>query len=166
MLIYSLWRLLWFVVVVLAQTLILNQIHLFGYATPLLFIYFVISFCRNYPKWAILLWSFALGLSVDVFANTPGVAAASLTLLGAIQPYLLELFVPRDSIEQLPASAKALGNTKFTIFVTLQVTLFCFLYFALEAFSFFDWVNWLMCSSCSALLTILLILTLETLRKS
>ena len=166
MLINSLWRILWFVVVVLVQALILNQIHLFGYATPFLYIYFVISFSRNYPKWAILLWSFALGLCVDMFSNTPGVAASSLTLIGAVQPYLLELFVPRDSIEKLPASARALGNTKFAVFATILVLVFCLFYFALEAFNFFDWVNWLMCSGCSALLTILLILTLEMLRKS
>ena len=51
-------RLLLFVVLLLVQVLVLNHIHLFDYATPLLYIYFVISFNRNYPKWAILVWSF------------------------------------------------------------------------------------------------------------
>ena len=55
-----------FIVLLLAQVLVLNHIHLFGYAVPLLYIYFVISFRRNYPRWAILVWSFLLGLGVDV----------------------------------------------------------------------------------------------------
>ena len=84
-------RLLLFIVLLLVQVLVLNHIHLFDYATPLLYIYFVISFNRNYPKWTILVWSFLLGLSIDIFANTPGVAASSMTLLGLLQPYVLEL---------------------------------------------------------------------------
>ena len=71
-----------FVVFVLAQTMVLGRIHLFGYATPLVYVYFVSMFPRSYPKWSILLWSFVMGLTIDIFSNTPGVAAASLTLLG------------------------------------------------------------------------------------
>lgn len=166
MMINTLWRLLWFVVLCLTQVLVCNQIHLFGYATPLLYVYFVISFARNYPKWAILLWSFALGLCVDLFTNTPGLSAASLTLIGALQPYLLELFVPRDSVETLPASAAMLGKSKFAILASILVTVFCLVYFALEAFTFFNWQNWLLCAGGSTLLTLLLILSLETVRKS
>ena len=97
-----------FVALCVAQILILNHIHLFGVVIPLLYVYFVITFHRNTPKWAILLWSFALGLAIDVFSNTPGLAAGSLTLIAIIQPYLLELFVPRDSIDELEVSVKVL----------------------------------------------------------
>ena len=68
-------RLLLYAVLVLAQALVLNHIHLFGYATPLLYVYFVVSFPRNYPKWGIFLWSFLLALNLDAFSNTPGVSA-------------------------------------------------------------------------------------------
>ena len=44
-----------FVVFVLAQTMVLGHIHLFGYATPLVYVYFVSMFPRSYPKWSILL---------------------------------------------------------------------------------------------------------------
>ena len=54
-------------------------------------------FNRNFPKWGILLWCFALGLCVDIFSNTPGVAAAAMTLTAAIQPYVLNLFTQRDT---------------------------------------------------------------------
>ena len=64
----SLKRLLYFVLLCLTQVLVLNRIHLFGYATPLLYVYFVLLFPRNYPKWALLLWCFALGLVNDTFS--------------------------------------------------------------------------------------------------
>ena len=107
------------------QILILNHIHLFGVAIPLLYIYFVITFHRNTPKWAILLWSFALGLAIDVFSNTPGLAAGSLTLIAVIQPYLLEMFIPRDSMEELDVSAKILGWGNFIIFSAVLIFIFC-----------------------------------------
>ena len=53
----------WFVVLCLVQVLILNHIHLFDIAIPLLYVYFTITFRRGIPKWIILLWSFALGLA-------------------------------------------------------------------------------------------------------
>ncbi len=101
-------RLAMFVVLCLAQVLILNHIHLFGVAIPLLYIYFVITFRRGTSKWMILLWGFFMGLTIDVFASTPGLAAFTLTLIAFLQPYWLELFVPRDSAENLEVSVSAL----------------------------------------------------------
>ena len=75
-----------FLILCLVQALVLNHINLLGCATPLLYVYFIMLFRRNFPKWAILLWSFFIGLCLDVFSNTPGVAAASSTFLGLLQP--------------------------------------------------------------------------------
>jgi rod shape-determining protein MreD len=154
-----------FLTLCLTQVLVLNYIHLFDVATPLLYVYFVIILPRGYPRWASLLWSFALGLSIDVFANTPGVASASMTLIALLQPYLLELFVPRDAVEDLPASAAELGKGKFTMLTVIIVVVYCLSFFTLEAFNFFNWQNWLLCVGGSALLTIVLVLTLENLRR-
>ena len=89
-------NIVFFIILVVVQTLVLNHIRLFGCATPLLYVYFVLPTRRDTPRWQTLLLSFAIGLAVDVFSNTPGVGAASMTLLGLLQPYLLTLFVPRD----------------------------------------------------------------------
>lgn len=59
-----------FVTLLLVQVLVLNHIHLFGFATPLLYMYVALIFRRNYPRWGILLWCFAMGLAVDIFSNT------------------------------------------------------------------------------------------------
>lgn len=94
-------RIVTFLVFLVVQVLVLNHIHLFGVATPLLYVYFVLLFRRNHPKWAILMWSFFLGLCIDVFSNTPGVAAGSMTLVALFQPYVLEPFLTRDSEDNL-----------------------------------------------------------------
>jgi rod shape-determining protein MreD len=165
MLLDTLRRLLIFVLLVLAQGLVFNRIQLFHCATPLLYVYFVITFRRNYPKWASLLWAFALGLCVDMFSNTPGLAAASTTLMAAIQPYLLLLFLPREAEEHLRPSAATLGFGKFFTMATIMVLLFCLTFFALEAFNFYDWQQWLLCVVGSAALTLVLIMALESLRR-
>ena len=66
-------------VLLIVQALVLNNIHLFGFATPLLYVYTVICMRRNFPRWAALVISFLLGLGIDIFSNTPGVAACSPT---------------------------------------------------------------------------------------
>jgi rod shape-determining protein MreD len=158
-------RLAVFFILCVVQILFLNHIRLFGVATPMLYILFVIIFHRNTPKWALLLWSFALGLAIDVFSNTPGLAAGSMTLIAIIQPYLLELFIPRDSIEELRVSSTTLGLGKYIFFSTILIVIYCLVFFALETFSFYNWIHWLTCAGSSALLTLILILSIETVRK-
>ena len=146
-----------FVVFVLAQTMVLGRIHLFDYATPLLYVYFVLSFPRNYPKWAILLWSFSLGLVVDIFSNTPGVAAASMTLIGALQPYVFELFVSRDATENLKPSLQVIGLEKYLYYAVFLVVLYCIVFYTLEFFNLHDMMEWVKCVCGSAAITLVLI---------
>ena len=149
----------------LAQALVFNQIRLLNCATPLLYVYFALTFPVGYPKWARLLWCFALGLSADTFTNTPGVAAASMTLLGAVQPYFFALFVQRDAPEDLRPSVASIGRRKLSFYVSALVVLYCLVFFLLEMFSFFHWLRWLECAGGSALLTIVLVLAIESVRK-
>ena len=150
-----------FVIFVLAQAIVFGRLHLFHYATPLVYVYFVFSFERNYPKWAILLWSFFLGLFIDIFANTPGLAAASLTLIAAIQPYYLELFVPRDSAENMKPAIKTLGPSKYSTYVIPLTVFYCVVFYSLEFFNFFNWLHWLFCVVGSSVITLVLIYTFE-----
>lgn len=154
-----------FVLLCIAQVLVLNHINLFGCATPLLYVYMAIVFPLNYPKWASLLWCFALGMAIDTFSNTPGMSAASLTLVAAVQPYYSRLFTPQDAPEDLRPSFLSFDPTKFTFFVTTLVLLHSIAFFTLEAFSFFNWQQWLLNIGGCTVLTTLLILTIESVRK-
>jgi len=158
-------RIALFFTLLLAQVIVLGRIQLFYCATPLLYVYYVLLIPRNYPKWAALLSSFALGLAVDVFANMPGVAAASMTLLAVIQPYYLELFVPRDAIEDLSPTMTNIGPTKYFYYAVPQVLLYCLVFFTLDMFSFSNILQWLLCIVGSSTLTLLLIFTFETAKR-
>ena len=153
-----------FVALFVAQVLILNHVHLLGVGTPLLYVYFAITFRRNFPKWLVLVSCFLLGLLIDVFSNTPGLAASTMTLVALAQTYLIELVAPRDSAEDLEAAAKVLGLTKFVTLSALLTLLYCLVFFALEAFNFFDVLLWLARSVISFVLTMVLILAVESVR--
>lgn len=154
-----------FVVLVLVQGLVFNHIHLFNCATPLLYIIMVLHFRRNHPRWAVLLWCFMMGLCIDVFANTPGVAAASMTLVGLLQPYLFELFVPRDSADDLVPSVRTIGMGSYFLYVLIIVLVYNLLFFTLETFNFFNWMQWLMCIGGSTVITMVMVMAIEGFRK-
>lgn len=154
-----------FAALLLAQVLVLNHIHLFNCATPLLYLYMVLLFPRNYPKWGSLLWCFCLGLGVDIFSNTPGVAAASMTLVTLVVPYFFELFLQRESAEDLHPSIPSLGIGKYILFTLVITLLYCITFYSLETFSFFNWQQWLLNIGGSTLLTSILIIVLDNLRE-
>ena len=158
-------RVVIFVALLLAQALIFNFIHVFGCATILLYVYFVVIFPRNYPRWANLLWSFLLGLSADLFTNTPGMAAASLTLVGFLQPYLLELFLPREAPEKMKSAISTLGATKFFLMALALVLVHCLVFFTIESFGFFNWLQWLYNIVGTTVLTVSVLMTVESVRR-
>lgn len=158
-------RLLLFFGLLLAQVLVLNHVHLFGVATPLLYIYFVIGFQRGYPRWAILVWSFLLGLSIDIFSNTPGVAAASLTLAGVLQPYILELFIQRDNDDNINPCIATLGPNKFVLYALILTFIYCLTFFTIETFTFFNFLQWFLSVVTSTVLTLLLVFVIDNLRR-
>lgn len=157
-------RAMMFLALLVAQVLILNHVHLLDVATPLLYIYFAITFRRNFPRWIILLSCFFLGLMVDIFTNTPGLAAGSMTLIGFLQPFLLERMVSRDSAEDMEVSIASMGLYRFSFFSGVLTSVYCLFFFTLEAFSFFDWLLWLSCVVGSAALTWILMMAIESVR--
>lgn len=154
-----------FIILCLAQALVLNHINLFGCATPLLYVYFILLFRHDYPRWGTLLWSFFTGLCIDIFSNTQGVAATSTTLLGLMQPYVLNLFIQRDSPEDLKPTIRSLGMAKFIYYTIICVFAYNIIFFTIESFNFFNWLQWLKNIGGSTVLTVILIIVIENVRK-
>ena len=54
-------RIGWFIGLVLLQVLILNNVHIAGYATPFLYIYFILKFASGTSRNELMLWAFFFG---------------------------------------------------------------------------------------------------------
>ncbi len=63
-------QLILFVMLILIQVLVLNHISFMGYATPFLYIYFILKMPLGTNRNLLILLSFLLGISVDIFCNT------------------------------------------------------------------------------------------------
>lgn len=157
-------KLIHFLVLVLIQVLVLNHIHLLGVATPLLYVYFILNFSYNYPRWASMLWAFIMGIIIDIFSNTPGIASASLTLLAAIQPHILRPFIMHDDTSDIEPNITVLTYSRYIGFASIMTFIYSIVFFTLEMFSFFNIVEWISCVIGSTVLTIALILVIERMR--
>ena len=71
---------IYFVVLVLVQVLILNNIHFLRVATPFLYLYFILKMPVGSSRTNVVFFSFLIGLTIDVFSNTPGMHAFACTL--------------------------------------------------------------------------------------
>ena len=123
---------------VLIQVLVLNQLHIEGYATPFIYIYFILKFNSKIGRNSLMLWAFMLGLTVDVFGNTPGMNAAACTCLAFFRNSLLRLVTLRDLDEAFRPGIKSLGLAVFFRYVLLASILFCTLLLLIDTFTFFN----------------------------
>lgn len=131
-------RMKWFLGLVLLQVLVLNQMHVGGYATPFFYIYFILKFNSRIGRNQLMLWSFAIGMMVDVFGNTPGMNASAATCLAFFRESFLRLVTLRDMDEGFRPGVKSLGFSSFARYSLLSCTLFCTLLLMIDTFSFFN----------------------------
>lgn len=165
MLINYLHKIGWFIGLVLLQVLILNNVHIAGYATPFLYIYLILKFESDTPRNALMLWAFFLGLAVDVFSDTPGMNAAATVLLAFLRPTFLRLFVPRDTLDTLVPAIRTMGILPFLKYLVVSVLIHHGLLLTLEFFSFDHIGTLLLRIAASTLLTVTCIMAVEGIRK-
>ena len=156
-------RMEWFIGLVLFQALVLNQMHIGGYATPFFYIYFILKFNSRVGRNNLMLWAFSLGLAVDMFSNTPGMNAAAATCLAFFRAPLIRLVTLLDVDEGFRPGIKALGFSSFFRYSLLTSSLFCMVLLMIDTFSFFNPVVLFFKILTSILSTMLCILCMESL---
>lgn len=157
-------RIAWFVSLVLIQVLLLNNICLFGLATPFIYVYLLLVMDRDTDHNVLMLLAFFLGLSVDIFSNTPGVNAGASVFVAFLRPYLLRLFSPRDEFENFEPGIYTLGVWPFVRYALVTVLLHHTVLFLLESFTFAFIGHLLLRILCSALLTVVMVMAVEFVR--
>jgi len=125
-----------FIVLILLQVLVFNRIEISEYLNPMVIVFFLIALPFNTPKWLLLVSAFALGITVDVFMNTPGILSFTAVLVAYLRPLILQFIQPRDgySIGDLPRAVD-LGWSwmiQYSFFITI---IFHLVYFIILAYS-------------------------------
>lgn len=126
-----------FVVLVLVQVLILNNIQFSGLINPYVYILFILLLPFTIPGYFLLGLSFLLGISIDIFNNTPGLHAGATVLLGFLRPGIANLISSREFIEKgNTPSMIQLGFASFLKYTVISVLVHHLFLFYAEAFSF------------------------------
>lgn len=157
-------RLSQFLLLLALQVLVLNQIHLFGYATPMLCVALLLYFPHNTSRVELLLWSFIMGLCVDIFSNTPGVCSGSMTFTAMLRPFLLELQLPKDGAEDLVPTFRNMGMWSHMRFAVSLLFVHLAVYHLLDAFSFFHLADVAISFASSFALSLVLLLLIDSFR--
>ncbi len=150
-----------FIVFILIQVLILNNIHLFRIATAFLYLYFIIKLPVRTHRTQVVFFSFLIGLIIDAFSNTPGMHAAACTLIGVMRAPLIHFFNGEDLPEEVSPSYKSFGVGGFIRYVVAMVTIHHVMLFLIESFTFFDPLFLLLRIVASVFLSTLLICIVE-----
>jgi hypothetical protein len=147
-----------FLLLVLFQVFVLNNLNLFGYLNPFVYVLFIILLPFRTNKLFILILAFITGLTIDVFGDTPGLHSAATVLMAFIRPSVISGFFGKIEFTQNDApDMKKLGFRGFSKYAFVLVLVHHFSLYFMEAFSFSRFFETLKTTLFSALLSMVLI---------
>jgi len=155
-----------FILLILLQVLLFNNIQFSGYVNPYVYLVFILLLPVEIPSWLLLLLSFATGLIIDFFSGSPGLHTSATVLAGFFRPSVLNLISPRDGYE--PGSSPSMLTYGFSWFLTytlLIVLVHHTALFYLEVFSFEDFFRTMLRVLLSSLFSTIFILIIEYYRR-
>lgn len=154
-----------FILLVILQVLVLNNIQFLGYINPYLYILFVLSLPYQTPKWLTLILAFSIGLTIDVFSNTMGMHAFATVFVAFMRTGVINLFTSIEEGNNPTPSFHTFGVSAYIKYIVLIILMHHTVLFFLEAFSFVHF--WIICTKIllSSLITIFFVLGVQSFNK-
>ncbi len=150
-----------FVLSILLQILIFNQISLLGYGCIFFHLIFVLISPLRFKTIPLMLMAFAMGLTVDVFSNSYGIHAFSLTLVSAIRGGIINLFFSKEDTEHPPNLFVGLSADYYKYAISM-IFIYSLSVFALEAFDVRFVLNILQKTLVSTIATTIFVLFVQS----
>lgn len=150
-----------FIVLVSLQVFLLSNIHLFGLATPLLYIYFVLKLPVLMSRNLVLLLSFTMGLVIDLLSQTLGLNMLALSIVGFCRAYVFRVFAPKEVFDNFIPSFTTFGMLPFLGYAAVMALIHHTLVFSIEMFSMLDFGSLMARIFSSTALTLVLIFAFE-----
>jgi rod shape-determining protein MreD len=144
-----------FLVLLLAQVAFFDKINFLGYINPYPYILFIILYPVNANKNGLLLASFLLGLTMDMFNNSGGVHAASCVTLAYLRPSFFKFAFGLSYEYQTVKINERLTPERFS-FILISILTHHIVFFLLEIFRFSFFWNILFRTVLSTIFTLLL----------
>jgi rod shape-determining protein MreD len=155
-----------FLILILLQVLLFNNIQFSGYINPYVYIMLILLLPVEISPWLLLLISFFTGLIIDFFSGTPGVHTAATVFAGFLRPNILRLFSPRDGYEVGAMPSMDIYGFRWFLFYTITVVIIHHLaLFYIEVFRFADFFRTLLRVLLSSFFSVTFIIIAEYYRK-
>lgn len=126
-----------FVVLVLLQLLLFNNIRFSGFINPYVYVLFFILLPFDFSGSLMLVLALIMGLILDLFMGTPGVHSFATVLIAFARPGVLNLIAPHDGydLNTLPRVSQ-MGLIWFVKYAVIIIVIHHLVLFYAEVFSF------------------------------
>lgn len=126
---------------VLLQGILLNNMNLFGYANPALYLLFFMTYPAVADRALLLLLATLSGLAIDALSNTSGLYSCATLCVVFLRPLLIRLFFGQ-SFEDQSVNLLQVSSTLRVLYVLSFSLIFHLIFSLLDTF---QWQLWLYC---------------------
>lgn len=134
-----------FILLVLIQVLIIQNINLSGYIILLPYVMVILVLPFEMNRILVLFISFFLGITIDLFYDTSGIHAFASTLLGFTRFFLLKYISPREGYEAgVKPLIKDFGFSWFLKYSFILIFIHHLFIFYIEIFRFSEFFKTLL----------------------
>ncbi|HDP55010.1 MAG TPA: rod shape-determining protein MreD [Bacteroidetes bacterium] len=153
-----------FILLILLQVVVFNNLQLSGYINPYIYVMFILLLPYEISGWLLLGLGLLTGLTVDTFMNTIGMHSSATLFMAFLRPYVLNLFTDREDMDQKGnPSMQVNGLVWFIKYSLVLVFMHHLSLFFIESFTFTGFFLTLWRVILSTLATTAFILILESL---
>jgi len=148
-----------FIVLIFLQVLILDNINFGGHVNPYLYVYFILLLPFETPGWLLLISSFLLGFSIDLFSGTPGMHTASSVLMAFARPIIIKRIGSSKEFESgMEPSIRDLGFRWFFTYSLILIFIHHLALFYIEVFRLSGFFNTFQRVIYSTIFTVILVI--------
>jgi len=147
-----------FVLLIILQLFVLNNIQFSGFVNPYMYIVFIMLLPFRISGTLMMVLGFFLGLVIDVASTTIGYHTIATVFMTYCRVHLLQFIAPRDGYETgMTPTLKSLGTSWFFKYASLLTVVHHFALFCVESFHFNDLPQIILRTFASSVFTISLI---------
>ena len=126
-----------FVLIVLFQLLVINNIKLSTYINPYIYIVFILTLPISMKPWIVVMISFFTGMVMDTFSSTPGLHMAATVFMGYVRNFYLRFATSKeDQAGNIKPVVSRKGVVWFLVYAVILTFLHHLFLFYLEIYSF------------------------------
>ena len=155
-----------FILLVLAQVLLFNNIQFSGYVNPYIYVMFILLLPAEIPAALTLCLSFGIGIVIDFYSGSAGMHTFASTLAGFVRPFVLMSILPHDGYNPgAQLSMHNYGFKWFMLYTAIIVLVHHTALFFVEAFRLIDFFRTFLRVILSSVFSLTFITIIEFYRK-